>query len=83
MSLTLDHTEVYGYREAIIRVVWFAYPEVYHWYIFVKGEERGDSLKEFGYEQEEIALIHAKRHADWVLDDCCEGKTNEGKNNDP
>jgi hypothetical protein len=68
--MSLDNTEVYGYREAIIKVVWFWHEEVYHWYVFAKGEKRGDSLKQLGYEQEDVALVHAKRHADWVLDDC-------------
>lgn len=66
---SMDNSEVYVYRQSIIRVNWSQFEEVYHWYVFVAGEEAGDSLKSCGYEREEEALFYAKQHADWILED--------------
>ncbi|MBD2122331.1 hypothetical protein [Trichocoleus sp. FACHB-262] len=49
--MSLDNTDVYRYRKSMIQAVWFVQQAVYHWFVFVKGEQRENSLKEFGYEK--------------------------------
>ncbi|MEP0820950.1 hypothetical protein NC998_28105 [Trichocoleus desertorum GB2-A4] len=49
--MSLDNNDVYGYLKSIIQAVWFVQQAVYHWFVFVKGEQCRNSLREFSYEK--------------------------------